>query len=230
MIGNIREEDKVLKLWKGFRAEVQQGLWRDKLNPDLNSWDEVLTQAERIEMSIKTASSHSGKRPSNATSNVGGPHNGPGSSTNTMNSRSSLPRHLQFKNTGHKPASSSTQNGSNHRFGNKNQPNKFGFKKHSQTPDTSKPKAANAFPNRNDRESNKAPVKHSTTGELQCYNCGEYGHISQNCPRGNTVNNNGKKPPGNSNFNVEIMAAQPESNSIEEVEVLDSLPLGAISF
>ena len=63
MIGNIREEDKVLKLWKGLKIEIQQGLWRDKLNPDLSTWDEVLVQVERIEMSIKTASSRLGKKP-----------------------------------------------------------------------------------------------------------------------------------------------------------------------
>ena len=55
MIGNIRQGDKVLKLWRGLRMEIQQGLWRDKLNLDYNTWDEVLTvQVEHIEMSLKT--------------------------------------------------------------------------------------------------------------------------------------------------------------------------------
>ena len=148
-------------------------------------------------MSLKTASSCSGKRPSNAPSNVGGPHNGQGSSANTTNSWNNLLRHLRFRNAGHKPASSPTPSGLNHRFGSNNQPNKFGFKKNSQTPDASKPKVANGFPNRNDCESNKTQVKQSNTSELQCYHCGDYGHILRNCPRGNTVKHNGRKPPGN---------------------------------
>ena len=44
------------------------------------------------------------------------------------------------------------------------------------------------------------------------------------------MTHNGKKPSGASNFSVEVLAVQPDSDSIEEIEVLDGLPLGAISF
>jgi len=53
MLGGVTQEDQVLKLWKGLKPEIQEGLWRDKLNPDHSSWDEILDQAVRIEMSLR---------------------------------------------------------------------------------------------------------------------------------------------------------------------------------
>ena len=57
MIGNIPEqlEDKVLKFWNGSRAIIQKGLWRDNLNPEISTWDQVVSQAEIIEISENVA-------------------------------------------------------------------------------------------------------------------------------------------------------------------------------
>ncbi|PPR06088.1 hypothetical protein CVT26_005294 [Gymnopilus dilepis] len=62
----------------------------------------------------------------------------------------------------------------------------------------------------------------------QCFKCGGYGHIGRNCPDNNVVKASGSKPPGVSNFNVEIIPEEGQSD--QSVEVLDSLPLGAIDF
>jgi hypothetical protein len=51
MIGSTAERDKVLKLWYGLRASIQQALWRDGFNPEISSWDEVINGAEIIEIS-----------------------------------------------------------------------------------------------------------------------------------------------------------------------------------
>lgn len=51
MIRNISEQDQVLRVWNGVKAEIQSGLWRVQLNPEILSWDEVLAQAEIIEIS-----------------------------------------------------------------------------------------------------------------------------------------------------------------------------------
>ena len=48
MIGDISERDKVLKFWNGSRAIIQKGLWRDNLNPEISTWEQVVAQAEII--------------------------------------------------------------------------------------------------------------------------------------------------------------------------------------
>ena len=55
MVGNVPERDKVLKFWNGARLVIQKGLWRDNLNPEISSWDQVIAQAEIIEISENVA-------------------------------------------------------------------------------------------------------------------------------------------------------------------------------
>lgn len=50
MIRDIPDRDKVLKFWNGSRAIIQKGLWRDNLNPEISTWDQVVAQAEIIEI------------------------------------------------------------------------------------------------------------------------------------------------------------------------------------
>ena len=33
MIGDVSEQEQVLKFWNGSRAVIQKGLWKDNLNP-----------------------------------------------------------------------------------------------------------------------------------------------------------------------------------------------------
>lgn len=51
MIGTVSERDKVNKFWISCNPTIRQGLWRDSLNPNLSSWNDVVTQAEIIEIS-----------------------------------------------------------------------------------------------------------------------------------------------------------------------------------
>ena len=46
MIGNISDRDKVLKYWNGVRRDIRSALWRDGLNPEVSTWDEILAQSE----------------------------------------------------------------------------------------------------------------------------------------------------------------------------------------
>jgi hypothetical protein len=55
MIGTVPEQDKVLRLWNGVKPEIQGSLWRAQLNPEISSWEEVLAQAEIIEISENVA-------------------------------------------------------------------------------------------------------------------------------------------------------------------------------
>jgi hypothetical protein len=61
----------------------------------------------------------------------------------------------------------------------------------------------------------------------RCFNCGQEGHMSRNCPDNASVKSQGQGPPGASSFNVEPIL---ETDSEGQPEVLDSLPLGAIGF
>jgi len=51
MIGSVTKRERVLKFWKGIRLQIQKALWRDGLNPEVSTWEEVIEQAEIIEIS-----------------------------------------------------------------------------------------------------------------------------------------------------------------------------------
>ena len=55
MIGDIPEQDKVIKFWNGSRPVLQKGLWCNNFNPKISTWDEVVNQAEIIEISENVA-------------------------------------------------------------------------------------------------------------------------------------------------------------------------------
>jgi hypothetical protein len=55
MIGNVPEQDQVLKFWNSARPSIQKELWRNKLNPELSSWRKVVAQAEIIEIAENVA-------------------------------------------------------------------------------------------------------------------------------------------------------------------------------
>jgi hypothetical protein len=61
MIGMISERDRVLKLWSGVKPDIQSALWRSQLNPEVSNWDEVLAQAEIIEISENVARRREGQ-------------------------------------------------------------------------------------------------------------------------------------------------------------------------
>ena len=61
----------------------------------------------------------------------------------------------------------------------------------------------------------------------KCFGCGEIGHVNRNCPQKNVVHSSGSRPPGKSAFNIEPLDESNEPNN-DSVEILDSLPLGAI--
>ncbi|KIK50945.1 hypothetical protein GYMLUDRAFT_141718, partial [Collybiopsis luxurians FD-317 M1] len=49
-IGLLDEREKVHKLWSGLTKKIQKGLWREKLNPEISSYDEVSRAAELVEI------------------------------------------------------------------------------------------------------------------------------------------------------------------------------------
>jgi len=65
--------------------------------------------------------------------------------------------------------------------------------------------------------------------EGRCFGCGELGHMVRNCPSQSIVKSGSSKPPGTSTFNIKPTAVV-DAESDDHVEVLESLPLGAIFF
>ncbi|KIO04012.1 hypothetical protein M404DRAFT_75386, partial [Pisolithus tinctorius Marx 270] len=50
MIGEMDEHAKVHKLWLGLHKELQQDLWREKLNPEISSLKRVIVSTEVLEI------------------------------------------------------------------------------------------------------------------------------------------------------------------------------------
>ncbi|TFK48034.1 hypothetical protein OE88DRAFT_596016 [Heliocybe sulcata] len=52
MLGVDSERDRVTKLWDGLNKDIQSELWRNRLNPEVSTWEEVVKAAEIIELSF----------------------------------------------------------------------------------------------------------------------------------------------------------------------------------
>ena len=50
MIGQVPKQEQVLKFWSSSRPSIQKELWRNKLHPEMSSWNKVVSQAEIIEI------------------------------------------------------------------------------------------------------------------------------------------------------------------------------------
>jgi hypothetical protein len=112
MIGTVSGQDQVLRFWNGVKPEIQAGLWRAQLNPEILNWDNVLAQAEIIEISENITH----RRDPGRSGNHSGPKAmlvGPGFSNNSQNPgrefRSSRSMTLDFshrRNRNPRPANS----------------------------------------------------------------------------------------------------------------------------
>ncbi|PPQ83392.1 hypothetical protein CVT26_012894, partial [Gymnopilus dilepis] len=227
MFGDLSKRQKALYLWYGLRREIQERMWIEKLNPDISSWKEILDMAVVIEISLgvgnkgdrkgKTVSLSAKDTPRKNTggenSNQGNPRRDQGpSNRQTYNNPSARTDTARQPNGRHRPPRS--RNNSHRGNSQFRRPQNGRYENNNARSDTRRPP----------RVSDKEREERRSKG--LCYKCGGDGHFGRNCPHGDTIHSSGSKPPGLSTHNVEFV----DDNNYENVEVLDSLPLGAISF
>ena len=231
MIGDVSERDQVLKFWNGSRAVIQKGLWRDNLNPEVSSWSSVVAQAEIIEISENVADRRDRRvgltsQPNNSYPSYGGGSNRAKNKNTDRSSRSvSFEQRSGTHSRAHRNQSSShTDNrsvSSRGRDGAHTSRGRTGYRGSSRTSHNS------GIDNRSTpRITDKEKADRLAAG--QCFVCGGSDHFSRDCPTKKIVKSTGGKPPGTSSFNIEPSISENEDDAT--VEVLDSLPLGAISF
>jgi hypothetical protein len=52
MVGPPDEQEKVVRLWRSLKREIQSEMYRMKLNPEKSSWKKVVAGAERAEIVV----------------------------------------------------------------------------------------------------------------------------------------------------------------------------------
>jgi len=228
MIGAVDEREKVIKLWYGLRSSIQQGLWRDLLNPETSKWKEVVDHASILEIAHNVSENKDrrpteskSKNPSSQGNHRSGSSNGKTRGVQTHRSGSQS-FHKRPSEQPHPPRnngrfSSQRSSGSNNRFGSRAPSHGSSSSRFNSKP-FDKPKTD---------LSAKEKAELSASGK--CFTCKEAGHLAQNCPKGNSVRSSNSKPPGVPNFSIELEALDEDPEDVDivytlQVSVIDILP------
>jgi Zinc knuckle len=228
MIGNIPKQDQVIKFWNGARPAIQKELWKNKLNPELSSWRKVVEQAEIIEIADNVAERRD--RRSGQSSQSTGATAGTGKNKSQQTDTSGSVRAVAFGSRHH---SQGKRQDKSHTRSTEQASKRGATNTRENTPaDKGKSRSGSAPANPPQQHKSQQKTKQLTDSERaeyraagKCFKCGTVGHMSRNCPDNTVVQSQGRGPPGASTFNLEPV---PETMSEDGVEVLDSLPLGAV--
>ena len=221
MIGDIPERDQVIKFWNGSRPIIQKGLWRDNLNPEISLWAHVVAQAEIIEISENVAERRD-KRSGFHSQKDNGP-SGFGSAKSKARDGDRSVRSVSFDNTMH----TSRQGDRFHKSpysGSRGQSSRGKEGSQASRGRSQTPRSISSHVRSTPKLSDKEKAERKAAG--QCFVCGASDHFSRDCPTKKVVRASGDRPPGASSFNIEPSLAEEDSDG---VEVLESLPVGAIS-
>jgi hypothetical protein len=238
MIGDIPAQDQVIKFWNGAKPMIQKELWKNNLNPEVSSWRKVVSRAEIIEIAEGVAERRDRKQ---------GPSSQPLWAPSGSNGGNARSKHPPTDGSVRAVTFETSKRSHDRRHG----------KSHSRTPHQQPARPPRAGPSSYQpgmagnqgraasrsynpagqthhrshnhraapRLSDKEKEEYRAAGK--CFVCGGVGHISRNCPDNTVVRSRGQGPPGASTFNLEPVLPE-EDDSAGHVEVLDSLPLGAI--
>src|SRR6266446_7924832 len=186
MIGSVTKRERVLKFWKGIRLQIQKALWRDGLNPEVSTWEEVIEQAEIIEISESVVDPRDKKgKPSNGhggtSSNDRPPKPKPNNSNNSYRRTSRVPyrgsgQNRPFNRDDRRPRTDNHPSQAPYSQGNT-------FQKGT-SQDSSK------FKPRTSVELNEKEKAERRAAGL-CFGCNQPGHFERNCPRKSSVKSSG---------------------------------------
>ncbi|KAJ2928481.1 hypothetical protein H1R20_g8605, partial [Candolleomyces eurysporus] len=205
LIGDVSEREKVTRLWYGSRPSMQSALWRDRLHPEMSSWEKVLDHALYIELSEKPM----------------------------KKAESSQSRPFDSKKKSKPAHSGNSQNTNSHSHKTPSHSNQQSSKSSSDRPLNHNPSSSGKSKNKkgtsNQKGSSEQKLSKKEEDELRaankCFLCKETGHVRRNCPKANSVKSSSNRPPGVSNFNVEFVDVEDTMEG-----VLDSLHCGSMSF
>ena len=211
MVGTFSEREKVVKLWHGLRQSIQQGLYRDGLNEEVSPWDHVVLQAKVIELSESVVVKDHGRGSANGQAPVSHRHS-KGKARNVSKGRHDTrpPNRDRPDQTQHYHNRNSTPQGNHSRQKSNSNHGRPKYNDQQKTP----------FNQPRRQLSDKERSELLAAGK--CFYCKGEGHISRNCPKKSNVSSNTSKPPGVTNFSIEINEEdQPE----DDVEVMDNISL-----
>ncbi|KAF4600395.1 hypothetical protein EYR38_005020 [Pleurotus pulmonarius] len=213
VIGSVSEQEKVVKLWNGFKPVIRAELYREKLNPNISTWDDVVERAELLEVVENACMGRAGNRP---------PKN-----PNSTPSESQGGQQGRYRNgnrnsrSGHEP---------------KNEKGRSNNDSSSRNPKNGASQGSNGQKSGNRNPSERKIPAQLTPKELdelrkagKCFRCKREGHISKDCPSTNSVKaEGGSRPPGFPSHALGIDFEAVEELNTENEEPLQELDLGAI--
>ncbi|KAG5635146.1 hypothetical protein H0H81_012288 [Sphagnurus paluster] len=208
MIGIIDERERVMKLWHGLRTDIQKALWRERLNPEISSWEEVCEAAQIIEISEGiTDSREKRSHPKKNSEDDKRPQNNPSGQARREDQPCGRYNYCERNHNRH----------DQHSDRSNRQKKSDGDKK----PEW-KPKLTMS-----DRERNKL------LAAGKCFKCKEAGHVARQCPKGTFVKSDKSgKAPGVPNFSIGIdLDWVEESRQLAATtEELYGVGVGSVSF
>ncbi|KAJ3886641.1 hypothetical protein GG344DRAFT_69499 [Lentinula edodes] len=175
-VGILDEREKVHKLWTSLNANIQKGLWKEKLNPELSTYIEVASTAELIEIMENNITSDSSESEHSSAQRSESEY----SSEEEDDSEIEKVSDSNFYSENHSDEDQSdSKDHSDNESGSDDQ---YENSEPDDSSDSDHPWNTIQHRSQRQRLSENERIEYLATG--RCFRCGGYGHISRYCPNG----------------------------------------------